>query len=71
MGLFLEPEDIVILTGRKTKPSQVDALRTMGILFYINASGRPVVPKSAIEGGDSITQHDKEWVPAVLKKGNS
>jgi Domain of unknown function (DUF4224) len=71
MSLFLDPQDIVILTGRKTKTSQVDALRTMGILFYINACGRPVVPKSAIDGSGTITQLDEQWIPAVLKKRNS
>jgi len=36
-------------------------------MAYINASGRPVVSKSAIGGSSTITQLDEKWIPAVLK----
>ncbi|PTQ75428.1 DUF4224 domain-containing protein [Nitrosomonas oligotropha] len=70
MSLFLDSEDVSILTGRKTKSGQIDALRRMGILFYVNAVGKPVVPRSAIE--PSSKQPDaieKPWKPNVLKNG--
>lgn len=60
-SLFLPKEDIAILTGRKTKSKQIEALRKMGVLFYVNASGHPVVPRSAIEGG-KVAPQPKEWV---------
>ncbi|WP_411172502.1 DUF4224 domain-containing protein [Nitrosomonas sp. Is35] len=44
MSLFLDSEDVSILTGRKTKFGQIDTLRRMGTLFYVNAVGKPVVP---------------------------
>ncbi|TXI22299.1 MAG: DUF4224 domain-containing protein [Nitrosomonas sp.] len=47
---FLSSEDVATLTGRKLKSCQVVQLRKMGIPFYINASGRPIVTRSAVEG---------------------
>lgn len=47
---FLSGQDVAILTGRKLKSCQVVQLRKMGIPFYINASGRPIVTRSAVEG---------------------
>jgi hypothetical protein len=66
MSIFLEQSDVAILTGKKLKAQQVDVLRGMGILFYVNAAGHPVVPKSAVEGlNKPIEQQDKPWVPAM------
>lgn len=61
---FLSHKDVAILTGRKIKSYQVDQLRKMGIAFYVNAAGRPVVPRSSIEGRlqDPIK---KEWEPNI------
>lgn len=68
MSIFLDPSDVEILTGKKSKAGQVDALRHMGITFYVNASGHPVVPKSAIEGSNKeVAQKDKPWVPAAIR----
>ncbi len=65
MTIFLTPEDVAYLTGKKKKSCQVDQLREMGIPFYINAAGRPVVTKSALED-KKIEKLDTEWKPAVL-----
>jgi len=46
---FLTRDEIVILTGRKMKSKQAEALRAMGIPFYMNACNIPVVPRSVIE----------------------
>jgi hypothetical protein len=49
-NMFLEREDVAILTGRRTKRHQADALRRMGIAFFINATGHPIVTRTAVEG---------------------
>ena len=66
MSIFLEKSDVAILTGKKLKSQQVDALRRMGILFYVNASGRPVVPKSAVEGKETSDKPTPSWEPSIL-----
>ena len=50
MSIFLTKEDVADLTGWKTKAKQIDQLRAMRIIFWINGHGVPVVPRSAIEG---------------------
>jgi hypothetical protein len=39
--MFLNNEELAILTGRKNKSTQIHALRKMGIPFFVNACGRP------------------------------
>ncbi|MXS85323.1 DUF4224 domain-containing protein [Nitrosomonas sp. HPC101] len=63
MSIFLEPADVAELTGRRLKSAQVKQLRTMGILFYLNASGRPIVPKSAVEGRKEDAFVRQKWQP--------
>lgn len=73
--MFLTPDEIATLTGIKggargktRSQRQVDCLRRMGIPFFVNAAGRPVVTRSAIEGRQpEKTQENKEWSPAVLR----
>lgn len=48
--MFLEDDEVAVLTGRKFKSLQVDQLRRMGIPFFVNALGRAVVARAAIEG---------------------
>ncbi len=57
---FLTEEDTVKLTGRCLKSKQIAALRKMGIAFFVNASGHPVVPVSAVEGRKEAP-HKKKW----------
>ncbi|USX25767.1 DUF4224 domain-containing protein [Oxalobacteraceae bacterium OTU3CINTB1] len=40
-----------MLAGRKSKSRQIEALRAMGISFFINGIGHPVVARSVVEGG--------------------
>lgn len=47
---FLDRDALSELTGRKTKSKQIEALRKMGLPFFVNACGKPVVSVSAIEG---------------------
>lgn len=68
MSIFLEQDDVVMLTGRKLKSDQIQQLRTMGIPFYVNAQGRPVVTKSALESFDKGQPVVKKWQPNVVSK---
>ena len=65
MSIFISQNDIEILTGKKRKSCQIDALRDMGIPFHINTAGRPVVTIAALEGKE-VDEPDTEWRPAVL-----
>ncbi|MDA0573251.1 MULTISPECIES: DUF4224 domain-containing protein [Burkholderia] len=69
--MFLSPLELALLTGRKVKSKQVEALRRMGVPFFVNACGRAVVARSAIEGrtsapGRSVSGARSGWSPAVL-----
>lgn len=66
---FLTPEEIAVLSGRKSKSRQIEALRTMGVPFFVNGIGHAVVARSAVEGGKATTEPPKkEWVPPGLRK---
>ena len=69
--MFLSPIELVVLTGRKIKSKQIEALRRMGVPFLVNACGRAVVARSAIEGRSNSTGRAESggrvvWNPAVL-----
>lgn len=68
--MFLTEADIATLTGRKLKKQQIEALRRMGIPFWINAAGKPIVATAAIEGGRTAAQPAEKpgWKPAVLQR---
>jgi len=63
---FLDSEEIAELTGRKIKSKQIEALRKMGIPYFVNATGHPVVTRNAIEGKKEEPQQRK-WTPNVLR----
>lgn len=65
--MFLTPEELVALTGRKVRRLQVEQLRTMGIPFYVNAVGRAVVVRSVLEGSKEQQQPRPKWQPKVLQ----
>lgn len=64
---FLTPREIAELTGRHWTSRQIDALRTMGIPFWINAVGRPVVARSAIQAQTARPSMDRPWTPKPLR----
>lgn len=70
-AMFLEDSEVTVLTGRKFKSLQVDQLRRMGIPFFVNALGRAVVARAAIEGrgmpATPAAPVRQPWVPKVLK----
>jgi hypothetical protein len=62
MSTFLSADDIAVLTGRKVKSKQIETLRKMGIAFWVNACGKPIVTLAAIEGRKEAPQ-PKQWTP--------
>jgi len=63
-GTFLSSFEVAELTGRSARKLQIDALRQMGLPFWVNAIGRPVVPRSAIDGKkDAAPPARKQWAP--------
>lgn len=66
--MFLNGEELIKLTGRKMKSKQIAALLDMGVPFRVNASGHPVVTKSAIEGRKEEPAPRPKWIPRVLKE---
>lgn len=66
---FLDKTEISELTGRRAHNLQIAALRRMGLPFWVSDAGRPVVPRSAIEGGGRMVPPvKKEWVMPYLAK---
>ncbi len=61
--MFLEPDELIALTGWRRKSSQIAQLKKMGIPFFVNASGHPVVACTAIEGQKAKAE-PKKWVPS-------
>lgn len=49
-NLFLTRDEMQVLTGRRMKSKQIEALRRMGVQFWVNASGHPVVSVATVEG---------------------
>jgi hypothetical protein len=66
MNTFLDAGEVERLTARKNKSKQIQQLRIMGVVFRVNATGHPVVTRSAIEGGKEPPQQ-KKWTPNVLR----
>ncbi len=63
---FLNAKELIDLTGRRIKSKQIEALRAMGLPFFINAIGKPVVSRSVIEGGKPV-EPKKAWSPRALR----
>lgn len=63
--MFLDADELKKLTGYAQRARQIAQLRQMGIAFWVNGAGRPVVPRATIEGGKSAApQPAKTWEPA-------
>ena len=65
-ALFLTPDDLALLTGFRRKGRQVAQLRRMGIAFYVNACGHPVVARTVVEGTGELAS-PPTWTPSVVK----
>jgi hypothetical protein len=66
-NIFLTPESIHTLTGRKRARLQIEALRKMAIPFWVNARGCPVVAVAAITGAKNAPSAPEKWQPTVVK----
>jgi len=67
MSLLLQPDELIELTGRKNRRSQVQWLQEHGIPSFVNAKGFPVVSRSCIEkllGGAANTDSEELLGPA-------
>ena len=62
--MFLDDDELYILTGYHWRSKQVAELRRMGIPFRVNAAGRPAVARSAIEGAKPKAEQPKKWRPS-------
>ncbi len=68
-AVFLDDDQLRHLTGRAHKGRQIEQLRLMGVPFFINAAGRPVVARSAVDGvKQAPAKRTTIWEPAVLKR---
>lgn len=63
--LFLHANEIECLAGKKHKKTQIEALRRMGIHFFVNGIGAPVVPRPQFFG--KKTEVQTTWKPRVLE----
>lgn len=63
-ALFLDAAEVALLTGFQRKSRQIAQLRRMGIAFWVNAAGRPVVCRAALEGLD-VAPKPRTWTPAI------
>ena len=73
MSIFLSPEEVAELTGIKRgrdglsrNEMQAEQLKAMHIAFFINASGRPIITKAAVEGATQTSAKKQAWQPKVL-----
>lgn len=77
--LFLTQEEVDELTGirrgrtegkaKLTKHQrQVAFLRGLGIPFVVNAAGRPVITRAALEGGRAIPPTPTGWQSNALQR---
>jgi hypothetical protein len=73
MALFLTQDEVAELTGIRRGRNglsrnqlQVEQLRRMGLPFFVNAAGRPLVASAVIEGGVKKQPKQSGWQPAVL-----
>lgn len=67
MSTFLDADEVAILTGRKMKTRQIEALRKMAIPFFVNALGYAVVARSAVDRAPVEQKKDTRWKSNLAK----
>ena len=68
MKTFLDDDEIATLTGRKIKSLQIKILRQQGVPFRVNATGHPVVARSAIDNPLPVNDAKPVWTPNALRR---
>ena len=65
--LFLNEDELIELTGRKTKSLQIEELKRMMIAFRVNALGKPVVTRAAVVGhtASAASSAPEKWKPSL------
>lgn len=66
-SLFLTEDELRTLTGRGRKSAQLAQLRLMGIPFRVNAAGKPVVTRAAVEGQSMQPPGFGSWRSSVIQ----
>lgn len=66
MSLFITQDEVRELTGFSVKQKQIEQLKRMGIPFFVNGCGRPIVTVSAVEGRKQEAPALQGWQPAIL-----
>jgi hypothetical protein len=66
--MFLTAAELAELTGYKLPGKQRAWLARNGIAHWVNAAGRPVVPRAAIEGRPAAANDEPEWQPRVMAR---
>ena len=61
MKTFLDDDEIATLTGRKI-------MRQQGVPFRVNATGHPVVARSAIDKPLPVNDAKPAWTPNALRR---
>jgi integrase len=64
--LFLNGQEMVQLTGRRIATLQIAALSTMGVPFLVNALGRAVVTRAAVEARVLVSAPPAAQLPPVI-----
>lgn len=59
--MFLTREEVAILTGYKLYKKQCDWLTKNGVKFWVDRSGKPQVPASAINTAAEVANTDAEF----------
>jgi hypothetical protein len=60
--MFLSPEEVSELTGRKRVSDQLTALKMMRVPHLINAIGRPIIVRDNLMGKTAAKPIEK-WKP--------
>jgi hypothetical protein len=67
--LFLDDAELRQLTGRRHKSRQIEWLKAEGVPFRVNATGHPVVTRSAVDGRPAAAPApapSQGWTPRVI-----
>lgn len=68
---FLSVAEVEALTGRKKHSLQIALLKKIGMPFWVNARGQPIIARTALEGRKETVKPpaaNESWVPNVLRK---
>jgi hypothetical protein len=63
MTIFLTADELIELTGYKLSRCQVRWLIKNGVKHWVPATGRPVVPRSAIDGASPVNEDSQPFEP--------